>query len=114
MSFKGMVSSLLERAIPTFGESCEYRPASGGRYFVQAVFDDEFSQIDPQTQTVVSGNLPRIGVNLKDMPRHPDKGDQVYISGETFEVYDIREDGQGGATLYIRKLEQDRSYVRST
>jgi len=112
--FKGKVNRLLSVAIPTFGEQVEYRPTRGGRYSMQAVFDDEYRSVDPDSQTVVSTNLPRIGVNLADLPWPPDKGDLIYIRGETFKLYDSQEDGQGGATLFMHKLQEDESYERTT
>jgi hypothetical protein len=87
----------------TIGDTCEYRPRSGARYFIRGVFDREYQAIDTQTNAVISGNLPRLGVRLSDLVNNPVKGDKIQIGDELFTVSDCQEDGQGGATLYLHK-----------
>ncbi len=101
--FHRLVDGLLSRAIPTFGQKVEYRPKTGGRYSVTAVFDSEFQQIDPQTEVVVSVNRPRVGVKLIDLPGEPVQGDEFRIHPDFYVVNEVQEDGQGGATLWLTK-----------
>lgn len=105
MSFKELVGGLLSVAIPTFGQEIDYRPKRGGSFTIMAVFDRAFEQIDPDTEEVVASNIPMIGIKLADLPFKPDRLDEVRIEGERFEVTDSQEDGQGGATLALHRME---------
>jgi len=114
MSFKAKYENALSVLTAGLGEQVEYRPSSGGRYNLNAVFDTEYTALDPDTEQVISTNLPRIGVKLKDLASEPLKGDKVYIEGREFEIYDSQEDGQGGATLFLHKVGEDESFERTT
>lgn len=113
--FKGCYDTLLSVATSpcTFGEGVEYRPLSGGRYNVKAVFDQNFEQIDPDTEATVSVQQPRIEVKLDDIPVEPRAGDKVRLYNsdskvfENYEVTEIQEDGIGGAVLFFKILEDD-------
>jgi hypothetical protein len=100
-SFKDLVCGLLDVAIPCFGESVCYRPKRGGAHTIEAVFDREAIQVDPDTEEIVASNNPRIGIKLSDIPNPPQQGDRVDIGQERFEVTDSQEDGQGGAALLL-------------
>lgn len=103
--FKTLVDRLLGIAVPTFGECVEYRPKSGGAYSVIAVFDNEAELVDPDTETLVSANNPRIGVRLRDLETTPRQGDKVVAGGKLYRVIDVQEDGQGGASLFLHLRE---------
>ena len=64
MSFKELVGGLLDVAIPTFGETIDYRPNAGGSFSIEAVFDRSFEQIDPDTEEVIASNVPMLGIKL--------------------------------------------------
>jgi len=108
-TFKGHVDRLLSVAVPTFGERIEYRPLSGGRYNLTAVYDQEFTQIDPDTETVISVNKPHVGLKLKDIPGEPMQGDEVKADGTLYKVNEIQEDGQGGVVLWLTKLDEQEA-----
>lgn len=103
--FKDKVSNLLGTAINVFGESIEYRPKNGGSFEIEGVLDQGFEQVDPDTETVVSTNLLKLGIRLKDLPVTPKQGDQVISleDGKKFAVKDVQEDGQGGASLILHR-----------
>jgi len=105
--FKQMVDSLLSHNIRVFGEEVSYKPLSGGSYTLYAVFDRNFEQVDPDTQVIVASNVPMLGVNLNEMHEEPEQGDQVEIIDETFRVVDSQEDGQGGASLILQKVDDE-------
>lgn len=103
-AFKRMTSGLLKIAVPTFGEEVDYRPKNGGSRRIQAVFDEEFLAVDPNTEALVSSNNPAIGIRLADLDAEPQQGDKVLIGGKRlFKVEDSIEDGQGGATLTLTR-----------
>lgn len=106
-TFKDKVHRMLGHLIPAFGESVRYEPIDGGRYPILGVFDREFELIDPQTENVIASNRPALGIRLADLPQSPKEGDLVYIDAtrECFRVTDSQEDGQGGATLIMHKVE---------
>ena len=115
-SFKQRYNRALGIIVPACGEEIEYRPRAkpGVRYKLKAVYDDEYEAVDPETNQIISSNSPRIGVRYSDLISPPQKDDEVYILGETFKVYDSQEDGQGGVTIYLHRLETDESYERKT
>lgn len=114
--FKKCYSHLVRTATKpcTFGEKMEYRPKRGGRYSIFAVFDQNFEQIDPDTEAVVSVNQPRIELRLTDLPNNKaEQGDLVRVYNtdrlrhETYSVQEIQEDGIGAAVLFLRLLDKD-------
>jgi len=107
--FNRLVDGLLNVAIPTFGQIVEYRPLSGGRFRLKAVFDTEFTQILPNTEQVVSVNRPHIGCKLIDIPAEPLQGDTVRVEGDYFFVSEIQEDGQGGVLLWLTKQNEQET-----
>lgn len=99
-----LVKRLLGHATRRLGEKVEYRYVNGGVKQIDAVFDNEFEQVDPDTERVVSTNQPVIGIRLSDIAREPVVNDEVYIirDNKTYKVQDTQEDGQGGVTLFLR------------
>ena len=115
-SFKERANRALGIITKALGEEIEYRPRNrpGVRYKMNAVFDNNYEVVDPETNQVISSNAPRVGVRYSDLIDPPEKDDRVYIKGELFKVYDSQEDGQGGTVLYLHKLSEDESYQRTT
>lgn len=103
-SFKDLVDCVLETAIPICGELVCYRPSKGGAFTIPAVFDEDFQSVDPDTEEIVSTNRPAIGIKLRNLPFIPSDKDQVEIGERVFKVTDVREDGQGGATIFMNEV----------
>lgn len=101
--FKCRVDKMLETIINATGETVEYRPVNGGSFEICAVFDNEAQLVDPDSEQLVSSNEPAIGIRLRDLPNFPKYNDIVVAEKETYRVIDIREDGQGGASLLLHK-----------
>lgn len=106
--FKGCYGDLIDHAEHDMGEFVEYRPKRGGRYKFKAIFDQNFEQIDPDTQVVISVNQPRIEVDLEDIPNQMPQQDDIVIlyntdrlKEETYKVNEIQEDGLGAAVLFL-------------
>lgn len=99
-----LVNRLLGHATRILGEKIIYEYVEGGTVEIDAIFDNEWEQVDPDTERVVSSNQPILGVKLKDLDRMPKTNDIVYIKrdNEKYVVHDSREDGQGGVSLFLR------------
>jgi len=103
-SFKDLYCGVLDIAIPCLGESVCYRPRVGGVHTINAVFDEKAINIDPDTEEFISSNDPKIGIKLSSLPHTPQEGDRVDIGKRQFEVKDVREDGQGGAEIFMFRI----------
>jgi len=106
--FRDRVSKLLKTCTKTFGEDCLLLPKRGGRYNIKGIFDNDYEAVDPDTEQVISSNQPVLGINLHEIPIEIRPGDQLKIRNLTFNIYEIREDGQGGASLLMHKVEHGK------
>lgn len=106
-TFRGQVGCLLDCAMDAFGESITYCPISGGRIEISAVYDDQFEQVDAETEQLISSNQPTLGIKLADLGNiEPTKGDKVFRkNGEKFRVIESKEDGHGGSLLIMHIME---------
>lgn len=107
-SFKDLVGGLLDVNIPCFGEEICYEPESGGFFRIPGVFDQAYFATDPDTEEVVSGNTLMVGIKLSNIPVTPEENDKVSILNRKFEVVDVQEDGQGGATIFLHEFVKDQ------
>lgn len=100
-----LVKKLLGHATNVLGEFVEYCPVNGSPIKIRAIFDNEWEQVDPDTERVVSSQSPILGIRLIDLKSPPKVQDLVTIldSGDKYKVIDIREDGQGGASLFLHR-----------
>jgi hypothetical protein len=105
MSFKDLVGGLLSVAIPIFGEKVDYRPTKGGSFLIDAVFDEFFEQVDPNSEEIVASNVPMIGIKANAIPFPPEQEDEVRIGQRRFKVVDSQEDGQGGISVLMYEIE---------
>ena len=102
--FRNRVDKILKTATKVFGEDVTLLPKKGGRYSIKGIFDNEFEIIDTDTEQTVISNQPRIGINLHNLEIHPKVGDQIKIRNLNFKIVEVREDGQGGASLHLHKV----------
>lgn len=115
MDFRKHVDRVLNLATREFGENVVFLPASGaGSFNVRAIFDNEASVIDENTEQVLSVNQPSLGVNLNDFEVEVRVGDKFKVRGLLFKVKDKREDGQGGATLWLNKVKSNEHIPDTT
>jgi len=103
--FRGKVDRVLNHGMKTFGETVTFYPKAGGIHKIEAVFDNNYQAIDPDTEQVISANQPTLGINLNDVKFDIKRGDQVQVRDTRYEVNDKREDGQGGALLLLHKTD---------
>lgn len=104
MDFRNRVDRVLKHSMATFGRDVTFYPKSGGVYKLRAIFDNDYEAVDPDTEQLISANQPALGVNLNDVSFEIKQGDRVLVDDVLFKIIDKREDGQGGATLLLHKV----------
>lgn len=103
--FEKMASSVYNITQKTFNVkgSGIYRPRGGGSYTIEMIFQQDFQQVDPDTDVVIASNQPAVTIKLSDLPDRPKKKDQVVVKNVEYNVIDSQEDGIGGATLFLHR-----------
>lgn len=71
---------------------------------MRAVFDNEYQELDPSTEQVISVNKPILGININDLEFDLKQEDLVIVREITYKIEDKREDGQGGARLFLHRV----------
>lgn len=102
--FRDLACNILDAAKSCFGEAVIYIPKVGASLNIRGIYDNQFEQVDPDTEIVVANNQPTLGIKLKDLPLPPAKGDKVFIRDIEYKVIDSQEDGVAGATLFLHKV----------
>lgn len=108
--FKDHANDILDCAKFAFGDhkthdkQVIYEPKRGGSFTIVGIFDNQFEQVDPNTEQVIADNQPTLGVKLDDLPYKPEKGDKVTIRKKKYRVIDSQEDGVAGATLFLHEV----------
>ena len=107
MSFRDKTSKLLDSALSVFGEENKilFRPKSGGTFTIRGIFDETWEEVDPETLLVISSTQPNVGIKTSELGFTPMSGDEVDIIGVSYRITDVQEDGQGGDTLFLHKVE---------
>jgi len=106
--FRKLVDRALKVQTRVFGEEVKFYPKDGGVKKINAVFDNAFTAIDPDTEQVISGNQSILGVNLNDINGNEiHRGELFEVRGTRYRVIDVQEDGQGGASVLIQKVNSD-------
>ena len=107
MSFRDKTDKLLDTALSNsfFGEDekIKYRPMSGGTFTIRGIYDEAWEEVDPETSVSLSVTQPNLGIKLNELAFKPRSGDKLELRGCSYKVVDVREDGQGGATLFLHK-----------
>lgn len=104
VDFRELACDVLDLCECVFGEDVTYEPKRGGSYDIRGIFDNQFEQVDPDTEVVISSNSPTLGVKLADLPDVPVKGDMVIIRNKRFRVIDSQEDGVVGSILFLHEV----------
>lgn len=110
--FRDRVDRVLKHCTNTFGEVVTYYPKRGGSYKIEGIFDNDFETVDPETEQLVSSNLSMLGVNLNDLNFEMKINDMVQVRNLRYKIMEVREDGQGGASLILHKCEHDKKVYK--
>ena len=103
--FRDLADDIVEAAISVFSEPVKYLPKSGGQYSLTGIFDNQFQQVDPDTEVVVASNQPMLDLRLEDMSFTPTKGDRVIVRSVAYRVIDSQEDGLAAVKLLLHRIE---------
>lgn len=102
--FKSLVQDVLGHVTQHLGEDAVFAPCNGSKISVRVVFDNTFELVDPDTETVIKSNQPRVLVRLSDYPNETiNEGDVFTLNGKDYRVWTVQEDGQGGASVMLHK-----------
>lgn len=101
--FRDLACNILDACKACFGESVKYVPKVGAPFDIRGIFDNQFEQVDPDTEIVVASNQPTLGIKLADLPLPPAKGDKVFVRDLEYRVIDSQEDGVAGAVLFLHR-----------
>ena len=93
IDFEALAKTAFDKIKCGLGAEVLYRPKSGGAFTIRGVFDDSAQAVDPDTEQIVSSNLYTLGIKFDDLPKRPEKGDQVKFKGQLYRVIDSLEDG---------------------
>lgn len=109
VDFRDRVKRVLRSSTKLFGEWVQYYPKNGGTYKLRGIFDHDYQAVDPDTEQLVSSNQPALGLNMNDFEFQIKQRDQVQIRNVRYSVIDSREDGQGGVTLLLHKVNESET-----
>lgn len=101
-AFDAKVAGILDRCLSAFGEQVTYQPNPplGAAFTLTGV-----RQTPRELEPAAEGSYIVMLVRLSDFPAGaPAKGDAVTVKGVSYKVYDIANDGHGGADLTLRKI----------
>lgn len=88
----------------TFARSVTYTAPGGSPETREGVFDREHEVIRSDGPGAdFSSTAPVLGIRLADWDPAPVKGGVIAIDAETFRVFDVQPDGQGGADVILKK-----------
>lgn len=104
VDFRERVDGILRRCTDTFGEQVTLYPKKGGVHKIRAIFDNEHTLVDPDTEQPLSAQQPMLGINLNDVPVDIVYGDIFEVRNIRYRVIENREDGQGGASIFLHRL----------
>lgn len=99
MAWSDETARVLDAGLFEFGQDVSYTPKGGVAGTVRGIFDAAFEVVSLEGGVSVSSVQPALGVKLADLAAAPRRGDSFVIGAKTYEVRDVREDGQGGAQL---------------
>ena len=108
MGFRDLTSKVLDHCLSVFEEKekVKYRPLSGGTFTIRGIFDETWKEVDPETDVILSSTQPNLGIKLDELGSiKPLTNDTLIVRNEEFRVTDVLEDGQGGATLFLHRIE---------
>lgn len=93
-----LLSGLNTSVLGAFGREVEYLPSTGEAIAIQAIVETA-----RETEDSTPGVYALLFLRLRDLPRPPERGDEVTIDGLSYKVFDIEADGGGGVLLRLRQ-----------
>lgn len=94
-----LLSGLNTSVLGAFGREVEYLPSTGTVLTIWAVVETA-----KETEDTIPGVYALLFARLGDLPRPPERGDEVTIDGLSYKLFDIEADGGGGVLLRLRQM----------
>ena len=86
-----------------FAEEITYNPFGGSPYTVNAIFDDEFESVDPESDASILSTQPAILIKTADIIGGPNPKDKVTIRGTTYQFITDEQNGVGVTRLQLHE-----------
>ncbi len=83
--------------LAAFGREVTYRPATGAPVTVTGVLET-----GARLEENAPGTYALLFLRLADLPKPPERGDEVEVGGATYKVFEIEADGEGGVRVALR------------
>lgn len=77
--------------------------ATINQYAINAIFDNEFESVDPDTEAPILSTQPTLRINENDLAAALAPTDKLKIRNENFEIVSNRPDGVGTIILLLHK-----------
>jgi hypothetical protein len=103
-------TKVVGKVMKVFGEPVTFRPAAGGSFTINGVFDGAYREVVVEDGNFpTSGTFPVLGVSLADFTTPPLQNDQLMIvrTGISYIVREVRDDSHGHARLNLNELSAD-------
>lgn len=98
------VETDIERAImlADFGVSVSYTPSGGSASTITGIFDSQYQAVETGGEVAFAIEQPKLAVKTSDVSSAAE-GDTVVISGVTYKVTVVMDDGTGMTDLALEK-----------
>lgn len=98
------VETDIERAImlADFGVSVSYTPSGGSASTITGIFDNQYQAVETGGEVAFAIEQPKLAVKTSDVSTAAE-GDTVVVSGVTYKVTVVMNDGTGMTDLALEK-----------
>lgn len=101
-----MFKSVIEALLTVHGEPIIYKGDGSLSHALSGVFDETFSEIDPDTGRNVTSQTPSILLAVGDLPARPVRDDEFEIRGKIYLVHKFEPDGKGAARIFLSESDE--------
>jgi hypothetical protein len=106
MTWQQTADRTLKTAIQAFKTPGVYTRAAapGSPISLDGVFSKKSQMVNPETGVSVDSNRPSYGIRRADLPADPLPADTILVSGITYRIIEVNEDGEGGVELILNTV----------
>lgn len=101
--WRNLTRKVIDAVKRTLGESITYTPVGGIAANIEAVIDEAYESVDPNTGATIISEQPVILVKIDDLPAVPQQYDAVSMRGGSYRVIDYQTDGQAAYRIFLHK-----------
>jgi len=94
-----LLGALNSVAVGVFGREVMYVPSVGDPVTVRAVVEKA-----RESEETAPGIYAVVFLRLADLPKPPERGDEVQVNSSLYKVFDIEADHGGGVLLRLRRV----------